>query len=288
VNVILPYQSPIDVNALLGFLAARATPGVEHVDTTGYWRTLSLDGHAGVVHIGAELPLLRLEVSASLEPVLEQIRLRARHLFDLDASPATIDAHLEKGFGAMLSVRPGLRVPGAFDGFELAIRAILGQQVSVKGASTLMARFAAAFGVALETDHVALVRLAVTAERVADASLSTIRAIGLPNARAATIHTLARAVASGSLRIEPDADVAATMGQLRELPGIGPWTAEYIAMRAMHWSDAFPASDLVLRRNAGNPTAAQMVRMAEEWRPYRAYAAMQLWMKTHHVRGLND
>src|SRR5262249_37782487 len=147
------------------------------------------------------------------------------------------------------ALRPGLRVPGAFDAFELAVRAILGQQVTVKGATTLMGRLTETFGETVDLGDPALTRLAVTAERLAGASPSRIKSIGLPASRAETLSLLARRIADGGLRIDAHADVKAVTRQLVEIPGVGAWTAEYIAMRALHWPDAFPESDLVLRRN---------------------------------------
>jgi AraC family transcriptional regulator of adaptative response / DNA-3-methyladenine glycosylase II len=220
-----------------------------------------------------------MEVDASLMPALMPLRARVRHLFDLLAEPAAIEAHLMgAGLGPLDRRLRGLRVPGAFDGFELALRAILGQQVSVKGATTLMGRLVALLGDPVVTSEPALTRLTPSAERVAGERVERIRAIGLPAARAATIHALASEVAAGHLRIEPEADVPSLRRQLMELPGIGPWTAEYIVMRAVHWPDAFPASDLVLRRRTGMVSAAELIRAAEAWRPWRAYAAMRLWM----------
>ena len=289
VQLTLSYRPPLAWDRLLGFLGARATPGVELVDARGYARLIRIDGHAGVVRltharpVGARkdsviYPVLHLEVSAALVPVLMQVCARVRALFDLDAEPAKIEAHLATGgLAPIRAIRPGLRVPGAFDGFELAVRAILGQQVSVKGATTLMSRLTTTFGEPFATDDPGLTRLTATAERIAEASPSRVKAIGLPGARAATIHALARQVADGTLSIEPDTDVRALTKQMTDIPGIGPWTAEYVAMRALHWPDAFPATDLVLRRNAGNLTSPQMLKAAEQWRPWRAYAAMQLW-----------
>ena len=203
-----------------------------------------------------------------------------RQLFDLDAEPEKIASHLAAaGFGRLRGEERGLRVPGAADSFELAVRAILGQQVSVKGATTLMSRFTGTFGAPIETGHPQLNRLAATAERVAGVTPAAIAAIGLPLARATTIHLLARDIATGAMRIEAESVVSALTQQLLALPGVGPWTAEYIVMRAVHWPDAFPASDLVLRRTAGDLTAAQLMRESEKWRPWRAYAAMHLWRK---------
>ena len=286
----LSYRPPFDWNALLAFLERRATPSVELVDGQAYARTVCIDGRPGTIRVEpakrrgksdvADPRALDLAVSASLAPVLMQVSARTRQLFDLDAEPQTIESHLaDAGLVPRRALRPGLRVPGAFDGFELAVRAVLGQQVSVKGATTLMARLTTAFGEPANTADPSLSRLAATADRLADAHVSSIRAIGLPIARATTIHTLAQRVAAGELRLEPDADVRIVTKQLLEIPGIGPWTTEYIAMRALHWPDAFPSGDLVLRRRVGNVTSAQLLKKAEAWRPWRAYAAMQLWMQ---------
>jgi AraC family transcriptional regulator, regulatory protein of adaptative response / DNA-3-methyladenine glycosylase II len=287
VPLALPYRPPIAWDALLAFLAARAAPATECVHDGVYARTLSIDGHAGVARVArsnpdghSEHPVLHLEVSASLLPVLPAVTARVRRLFDLDADPETIASHLERGgFAPIHGDARGLRVPGAADGFELAVRAILGQQVSVKGASTLMSRLTAVFGEPYDTGHPLLSRLPATAERIASSSPPVIAALGMPVSRAATIHRIAVEVAEGRLRIEPDADVQPLTRQLLALPGIGPWTAEYIVMRAVHWPDAFPASDLVLRRAAGDLTPAELLRAAERWRPWRSYAAMHLWRR---------
>jgi AraC family transcriptional regulator of adaptative response / DNA-3-methyladenine glycosylase II len=282
VHLTLSYRPPLAWSAMLRFLAARAAPAVECVDGEGYARTLTVDGHSGVIRVTHLLAqqALRLEVGASLLPVLLAVTARVRRLFDLDAEPETIASHLSaNGLGPIRGEERGIRVPGAADGFELAVRAILGQQVSVKGATTLMSRLTEAFGATIQTDHPMLTRLAVTATRVAQSTPAEIARIGLPMARATTIHTLASEVAAGRMRIEPDADTRSLGRQLLALPGIGPWTTEYIMMRAVHWPDAFPASDLVLRRSAGSLTAAQLLRAAEHWRPWRAYAAMHLWRR---------
>jgi AraC family transcriptional regulator of adaptative response / DNA-3-methyladenine glycosylase II len=284
----LSYRPPIDWDALLGFLAARATPGVETVTNGSYARTVRAGEHVGIIRARRDdsTPVIHLDVSDALLPSLAHISARVRQLFDLDADPKTIESHLAvSGFAPLRALRRGLRVPGAFDGFELAIRAILGQQVSVKGATTLMARLTAAFGEAVDVGDPSLTRTAVAADRLADASIASIRAIGLTEARAATVHALARRVASGELSLEPHVDVDAVMRQLLDVPGIGPWTAEYIAMRALHWPDAFPSGDLVLRRRAGDLTAPRLLKAAEPWRPWRAYAAMQLWMRTPSADG---
>jgi AraC family transcriptional regulator of adaptative response / DNA-3-methyladenine glycosylase II len=287
----LSYRPPIDWAALIGFLAPRATPGVEHVEHGRYSRTVKLGEHTGVIRAWHEPaarpdPAVRLEISASLLPVLMLLSARVRQLFDLDCEPAAIEMHLRTtGFDALDSGRNGLRVPGAFDGFELVLRAILGQQVTVKGATTLSARLTSAFGETVDTGVPGLTRLTPTADRIAQASVASIRDIGLPVARASTIHRLARAVADGSLRIAADANVRNVISQLTSLPGIGPWTAEYVAMRALHWPDAFPAGDLALRKAMGGVTEGRLRKLAEPWRPWRSYAAMHLWMSVAQTRG---
>jgi AraC family transcriptional regulator of adaptative response / DNA-3-methyladenine glycosylase II len=279
VSLSLSYRPPFAWEPLLRFLAARATPGVEHVEADRYLRTVAIGGHSGWLAVtqprGGET--LNVEVSASLVPVLMAVLARLRQLFDLDANPSDIDGHLSShGLASLVRRRRGLRVPGAVDGFELAVRAILGQQVSVRGATTLAGRFAAAFG--LPAAGVApLSRLAPTADRVAEATVEEIATIGLPRARAASIHALARAVAEGHIHLTPGSHGREMMRRLTALPGIGPWTAHYVAMRALRWPDAFPASDLALRRAAGMPTPTKLERAAERWSPWRAYAAMHLW-----------
>ncbi len=284
IQITLAYRPPLDWTALVSFLGARATPGVEHVDPSSYARTVRIGKHTGILRVTPDEPrasgsALRLELGAPLLPVLVELRARVRHLFDLDAEPAAIESHLAATGLPVAKLRRGLRVPGAFDGFELAVRAILGQQVTVKGATTLMSRLTEKFGETIDVGDASLTRLAVTAERLAEAGTSRIKSIGLPAARAQTLHVLAQHASRGALRFDSDADVAAVVRRLLEIPGVGAWTAEYIAMRALHWPDAFPSGDLVLRRNAGDLTAAQLRRAAERWRPWRAYAAMQLWMR---------
>jgi len=225
-----------------------------------------------------------VELSTSLAPALPSILARLRNLFDLDARPDVIARHLsqDETLARLVAERRGLRVlglrvPGAFDSFELGLRAILGQQVSVRGASTLAGRFAERFGEPIATPLPCLNRITPTAAALAAARTSTIAGLGLPGARAESVRALAGAVARGEIDLEPGLDPAATMARLVELPGIGPWTAEYIAMRALRGPDAFPAGDLGLKKAFGSPSAKALERVAEGWRPWRAYAAMFLW-----------
>lgn len=217
-------------------------------------------------------------ISPTLLPVLMPLLSRLRDLLDLDANPDAVARHLaHTGAIASPSAFGGVRIPGTLDGFALAVRAIVGQQVSVRGATTVMGRLVERFGEPYVGGPPALNRTMPTAQRLAALATRDIASLGMPGARADAILALARAVAGGAITLTPGADAERTVRALMTLPGIGEWTAHYIAMRALRWPDAFPANDLVLRRAAGNVTAAQLVRRAEAWRPWRAYAAMHLW-----------
>jgi len=281
----LPFLPPLDGDALLAYFAARATPGTEVVslDERRYARSVSVEGHAGVLALGVDGTSVIATLSASLHPVRTPLEARLRRLLDLDADPAPIVAHLgaDPVLAPIVARRPGLRVPGCLDGFELALRTVLGQQVSVRGATTLAGRLVRLLGEPLRIPHGTITHLPVTAARLADATVEQVARIGLPRARAAALVSLARAVAEGALpELEHDAtahDVDASVRRLRALPGIGAWTASYVAMRAMRWADAFPETDLVLRRAMGGITARALRAHAERWRPWRAYAAQHLW-----------
>lgn len=275
----LAYRPPLAWDRLLAYLDGRATPGVERVDGGTYSRTVYLDGHAGwftVRHARTAAPRLEVSVSDSLAPVLMPLLARIRRLFDLDAEPESIDAHLRRDarLAPLVERAPGLRVPGAVDGFELAVRAVLGQQVSVRGATTLAGRLAAAYGDPAPPDFPGLTRLPVRAERLAEADPAEVREIGLPLARARTLVLLARAVGAGEVRLMPSSDPAEAEAALQRIPGIGPWTAQYVTMRALRWPDALPAADLGLRRALGT---REVEAAAEPWRPWRAYGTMHLW-----------
>jgi AraC family transcriptional regulator of adaptative response / DNA-3-methyladenine glycosylase II len=229
---------------------------------------------------------LIVQVSGSLLPVLAPVTHRLRELFDLDADPACIAEVLasDERLAAEVAAAPGLRMPGAWDRFELALRAVLGQQISVVGASTLAGRMAHRFGPPVATPFDGLGRAAPTAAILAETSAAEIAAIGMPRARAAAIRGLARFAADGGLEMAPGTSCEDAVAMLDALPGIGPWTAHYIAMRALRCADAFPAGDLGLRKawallDGGTmlPTGVALERRAEAWRPWRAYAAATLW-----------
>jgi AraC family transcriptional regulator of adaptative response / DNA-3-methyladenine glycosylase II len=277
----LGYRPPLAWPRLAAYLASRGAAGVECVQGGRYARTVALGKHRGWF---AAQPLpqqnaLRLEISSALMPVLPLLLARVRRLFDLDANPRIIEEYLcrDARLKPIVRKQSGLRVAGAFDGFELALRAVLGQQVSVKGASTLYGRVAAAFGEPALTPLEELKYFAPADEDIAAADVRKLASLGLTKKRAETIRALARAVAGGELRLEPGVDVEATLEQLQALPGIGAWTAHYIAMRALGYPDAFPHADLGLMNALGFSRAKDMLAAAEPWRPWRAYAAQHLW-----------
>lgn len=277
----LTYRPPFDWAGMLAFLRARALAGVERVDEDAYLRTIRLGRHAGWVRVrhAPKRRALLVELPHSLTPVLPALLGRLRHVFDLTARPDVIAAQLEQDplLEDVVRRNPGLRVPGAFDGFELAMRAILGQQVSVKAATTLAARVVDAFGELIESPHEGLTHLAPLPQRIAAATADGIARLGIVRARARSIIALAQAVASGRLTLGADNGPDATVEQLLALPGIGPWTAHYIAMRALRWPDAFPKEDMVLRNNLGGVTTAEADAMSQRWRPWRSYATLHLW-----------
>lgn len=279
----LTYRAPYDWAALVRFLAARAIPGVEYVTPQAYSRTVRLGDTPGTItiHPNPETTSLTLSLPFAFAPHLLAVTERIHRQFDLGADPDGIAAHLSQDplLAPAVQGRPGMRIPGAWDGFEVAVRAVLGQQVSVKSANTLAGRLVAAFGEPLPGPAgPELTHLFPTPERLADANLA---AIGLPRARAATLCALARAVRDGELDFAPAADLETAVERLMALPGIGPWTAHYVALRALGEPDAFPNGDLALRRAASQPgktlSPRALEQRAEPWRPWRAYAALHLW-----------
>lgn len=277
----LAYRPPFDWDGMLRFLGARAMAGVEQVDDGEYRRTVQVGPHRGWIRVRheAHARALLVDMPNALMPVLPAVLGRIRHLFDLDARPDLINAHLAADplLEGAVARNPGLRVPGAFDGFELAVRAILGQQVSVKAATTFGGRFAAAFGEPAATPFDGLARTCPAPERIAGLADGAFAGIGITAARARTIRTLAGEIAAGRLRLQPGGHPAEVMARLVALPGIGPWTAHYVAMRALRWPDAFPREDMVLRRRLGDVTAAEAEARSAPWRPWRSYATLHLW-----------
>jgi AraC family transcriptional regulator of adaptative response / DNA-3-methyladenine glycosylase II len=275
----LAYRPPYDWAGVSAFLGARAIAGVEALEEGRYRRTarIAQDGkdHLGWIEVSPapKKAALHVAVSASLARVLPPVLSRVKSLMDLACNPAEVAGAL----GALARARPGLRVPGAFDGFEIAVRAILGQQVSVAAARTVAGRFAAALGEPLETPFGALATVFPDAARVADATPARIARLGMPGARARCVLALARTVADGTLELMPNADLEATLERLRALPGVGEWTAQYIAMRALAWPDAYPHTDYGVMKALDTKDARRALEAGDAWRPWRAYAVMHLW-----------
>lgn len=271
----LAYRPPLDWEALLHFLERRLYAGVESITQSSYARTLSVAGHAGWIRVRPSLRrhALSVEIAPQLARAIPAVLTRVRRLFDLRAQPERIAQRL----GELAVLCPGLRLPGAFDGYEVAIRAVLGQQISVKAATTLAGRFAATFGERVKTPFAELQLAMPTPQRVARASVDAIMTVGVTSARARTILAVSRAMALDPHLLDPGADVERAIERLKALPGIGEWTAQYLAMRVFAWPDAFPATDLGIRKALGLDDARKILAHAEIWRPWRAYAAMHLW-----------
>ena len=273
----LAYRPPYDWEAVLSFLRARATPGVEIVDGSSYRRTIAVDGKPGVITISRHDSGTALTVDVRFPDcrALLSIVERVRRMFDLSADPFIIREQLRTDplLQPVLSKHAGIRVPGAWDGFELAVRAIVGQQISVRGATTIAGRVASLWGSKVD-GSAGLVRLFPTPGQLMDANVER---AGVMPARAETIRLLARRVSNGGIVLDAHANVRLTVAALQAIPGIGAWTAQYIAMRAFGEPDAFPSGDLVLRRITGHLSARALDRRSDVWRPWRAYAVMLLW-----------
>src|SRR5579862_1277285 len=279
----LSYRPPYDWPGILAFLRARAITGVEWATEESYARTVALGAVTGWIRVTQSRKKhgLLLEFTHSLMPALPALLSRVRGLFDLDARPSLISTQLARDprLAAAVRANRGIRVPGAFNGFELGLRAILGQQVTVKAATTIASRVAAAFGDPIATPFPQLTHLTPAADRIAAASTADIAALGIVAVRARSLVALAQAHVSGDLSLEGGAQRSpdCVVGQLTGLPGIGPWTAQYIAMRALRWPDAFPKEDVAIRNRLGGVSAREAEAMSQRWRPWRSYAVMHLW-----------
>ncbi|HEY0753881.1 MAG TPA: AlkA N-terminal domain-containing protein [Ktedonobacteraceae bacterium] len=278
----LPYRPPLAVADLLSYLARRAIPGVEEVSKKQYRRTVAFPQSQGIIELEPlernSAILLHLQLTGLSD--LNLMVQRCRQLFDLDASPSAIATILTSDplLAPLVAARPGLRVPGTVDGFELAVRAIVGQQVSVAGARTLVSRLVNACGTPLEQPQGTLTHLFPPPHVVANADL---RGLGLTNGRIKALQALAHAVVEEELVLDRSAEREQTVARLQRLPGVGPWTAAYIAMRTLGDPDAFPTTDLGLRRAFAQHGVSTDLRSIESrvegWRPWRAYAAQHLW-----------
>ncbi|MDE2196163.1 MAG: helix-turn-helix domain-containing protein [Gammaproteobacteria bacterium] len=277
----LAYRPPYDWAALRDFFAARALPGVERVTQAAYARTVRVQGRSGWIEVRPVAGADVLEFTVhGLEPsALFSVAMRVRQMFDLAAAPTDVRAVLRHDslLAPLLRSHPGLRLPGAWDAFELAVRAVLGQQVSVAAARTFAARLVTMYGTPISGGADGLTHLFPEAAVLAAADLAS---LGLTRARAATLNAMAAAVRDTRLCFDAAVTPLEVRAALQRIPGIGAWTAEYVAMRALGDPDAFPAEDLVLRRvlGGGRPlTAKALLDRAENWRPWRAYAVLHVW-----------
>jgi AraC family transcriptional regulator of adaptative response / DNA-3-methyladenine glycosylase II len=287
----LPYRKPFDWVAMLDFLAGRATPNCEQVIGDAYLRTIAINGEKGVIECRPDQKSdsICLAIHGISTLVLFEVAQRSREMFDLDAPIVDIGEALstDKKLRRLLRLHPGIRVPGSWDGFELTVRAILGQQVSVKAATTLAGRIAARYGEPFEVpDSIAgkhpelhLGRQFPTPQKLARARFNN---IGLVTSRADTIRRVAKAVLNDRLSFDSSQDPEKFCDELTSIRGIGDWTAQYVAMRVLKNPDAFPTADLALLKafddDAGlRISSANLQSRAEKWRPWRAYAALLLW-----------
>jgi AraC family transcriptional regulator of adaptative response / DNA-3-methyladenine glycosylase II len=297
VTVRLPYRSPYDWLAILAHLRARAIDGVELVDGDSYTRTVLLEGRTGTVQV-IHRPEIRSLVATIFFPrvdALSVIVARLRGLFDLGADIGAIGAHLSRDtlLSPLIAEHPGLRTPGAWDGFELAVRAVLGQQISVEGARQLAAKLCRLHGTRVRVEHGGEPAMRVAFPSAAQLVRADLATIGMPRARQRTIAALAHAASSDPLLFRPLASLEQTVAKLRAIDGIGEWTAQYIALRAAREPDAFPAADVGLLRSAASLlgatlSARELSARAERWRPWRAYAAQHLWTAGNVSRATRD
>ena len=292
VVILLRYRPPYDWAAIARFLTARAIPGVELVSSDRYARTIEVEGVHGVVVVEpAAGNALRVALRISRLAALPTIIARVRRVFDLAADPQAINAQLveDPALAPLVGARPGLRVPGAWDGFELAVRAVLGQQITVAAATRLSGKVVARYGLPLagRLQTEGLTHVFPRPERLAAADLTT---LGMTRMRAAAVATLAAAVVRDPQILAVGRSLSESVTRLRALPGIGEWTAQYIAMRELHETDAFPVGDIGLLRalaamDGKKPTSRDLLARAERWRPWRAYAAQHLWASGTGIAG---
>jgi AraC family transcriptional regulator of adaptative response / DNA-3-methyladenine glycosylase II len=283
----LGYRPPYDIEGVLAFLRARALPGIESVDGATLRRALAVprDGQwlRGWIEASfdARRHEVRVAVAPALLPALGVVVERVRQAFDLDADPAQVEPTLAAVARACIAApraRPrGLRVPGALDGFEVAARVVLGQQVTVAAARTLARRLVDAFGERIETPHEGIDRLFPTAQAIAAAQAQALGQLGIVRQRVRALQALAREVDAGRITLHRGAPLDATLDALRALPGVGEWTAQVIALRVLAWPDAFPAADIGVLNALGTRDVNAAAAAAEAWRPWRSYAVIALW-----------
>ena len=266
--VLLPWTPPYDWAWMVGFLQARAVAGVERFDEGGYSRSFGVEGHRGLIHLAQGL---RVTLSPGLQPVAEICYARIGQLFDLACDPRQV----ARALGSLAQARPGLRLPGALDAFEQAVRAVLGQLVSVAMAARLTAKVAAGWGEPLAEAPGYV--LFPTPEVLSRADPQALKALGMPLRRAEALIHLARAALSGELPLTAPADIDAGLRQLQTLPGIGRWTANYFALRGWQAKDIFLPDDYLIKQRFPGMTPAAIARYARRWQPMRSYALLHIW-----------
>ncbi|EIX9393512.1 DNA-3-methyladenine glycosylase 2 [Klebsiella pneumoniae] len=271
--VLLPWTPPYDWAWMVGFLQARAVAGVERFHDGGYSRSFGVEGHRGLIHLAPdeEAQGLRVSLSPGLQPVAEICYVRIGQLFDLACDPRQVAGAL----GPLAEARPGLRLPGALDAFEQAVRAVLGQLVSVAMAARLTAKVAAGWGEPLAEAPGYV--LFPTPEALSRADPQALKALGMPLRRAEALIHLARAALSGELPLTAPADIDAGLRQLQTLPGIGRWTANYFALRGWQAKDIFLPDDYLIKQRFPGMTPAAIARYARRWQPMRSYALLHIW-----------
>ncbi|MGH7285000.1 MAG: DNA-3-methyladenine glycosylase 2, partial [Polyangiaceae bacterium] len=282
----LDYRPPFDWDHLLEFLGDRAMHGIERVEGSTYVRAVPIGKRVEEVRVDNDAARSRVvaTVPVLLAPKAMEISARLRHLFDLDARPDVIEKILgaDSMLGTAVKKQRGTRVPGAFDPFEIAIRSVLGQQVTVRGATTLARRFVEKFGTSVtRSARSQIAYVFPSAERVANAHVADVRAIGMPEARAKTLVSVARAIDDGHLVLSSSEDPMRAIDVMTGITGIGNFTSQVVAMRALRHADAFPSSDLGVRKALGGAKPRDLEARSESWRPWRAYAVVHLW-RSHH------
>lgn len=271
----IAYMPPLDWTSLLTFIAGHSSCGMEVVEGDRYIRTVQIGKQAGwiIVCNNEEHHTLEVEISETIAPFFQQIIARTKRLFDLTANPSQISQQL----GEIAAAKPGLRLPGAFDGFEVAIRIVLGQQISVQAAKTIGNRLVQTFGQPITTPFRNLTHLWPTPDSLAQASVEAIMSLGIVRRRAETVRSIAKEVMEGRIHLEGGSTIDETVEKLTAIPGIGEWTAQCISMRALGNKDAFPHTDLGLMKALNEKNRKRILDIAEAWRPWRAYGAMHLW-----------
>ncbi|HSZ56487.1 MAG TPA: AlkA N-terminal domain-containing protein, partial [Tepidisphaeraceae bacterium] len=285
ISLLLPYRPPYDWASMIRFLQVRAIAGLEVVANESYSRVIELDDVTGSITVShaPEQSALRVVVRFGRLNALAAIIARVRRMFDLSAEPGAIAGVLSNDpvLAPLVAARPGLRVPGGWDGFEIAVRAVLGQQITLRAATQLASRIVATIGTPV-THSAEVPDLSHAFPRPEHFKLSALAGIGMPRARLECLAGVAAAIDTDKRLFDPRRDLAEAVNRLRNLPGIGEWTAQYIAMRALGETDAFLAGDVGVQRrfalNGRRPAASELLARAERWRPWRAYAVLHLWM----------